>query len=421
MRLTPYRTVLRLPGMRMFMLVALISRIPGTMMGTALTLSVVIDRHRGYGAAGLVSASFTIGMAIGSPYLGRMIDRHGPRPVLLVTGVASLAYWTVAPALPFDALFVASLAAGALQVPIMGLVRQSLAVRVPEESRLQAFSLDSVAVEFSFMIGPALAVLLITQLGDAASTLRGVGVGAAVAAAIMYAYDPKVSSKDPADADADADGAAAGAAGSAAEQKPNWFAPGFLLILGVGLAACLVLAGTDVSIVATLRAHGQTAWAGAVIATWCAASMVGGFAHGAKRKPLSMLTLMLLLGATTIPAGLAHAWWLLGLALIPSGLACAPTLSAAINAVSKAVPESARGEAIGRSTAAFTLGNAMGAPLAGLVIDRSSPAFGFVAVGSVGAALALLAVGATALRRARPDRLLPGEPGRVALGAGPSA
>jgi MFS family permease len=414
MRLTPYRTVLRLPGMRMFMLVALIARIPGTMTGTALTLSVVIDRHRGYGAAGLVSASFTIGMALGSPYLGRMIDRRGPRPVLLATGLASLAYWTVAPALPFDALLAASLVAGALQVPIMGLVRQSLAVRVPEESRLQAFSLDSMAVEFSFMIGPALAVLLITQLGDAASTLRGVGLGVAGAAAIMYAYDPRVSSRDP------ADGGAAHSAGAPGAERPNWFAPSFLLILGVGLAACLVLAGTDVSIVATLRAHGQTAWAGAVIATWCAASMIGGFAHGAKRKPLSMPTLMLLLGATTIPAGLAHAWWLLGLALIPAGLACAPTLSAAVNAVSKAVPESARGEAIGRSTAAFTLGNAMGAPLAGFVIDHSSPAFGFVAVGAVGAALALLAAGATTLHRTRPDRLLPGERGRVALGGGPT-
>jgi MFS family permease len=413
MLLTPYRTVLRLPGMRMFMLVALIARIPGTMTGTALTLSVVLDRHRGYGAAGLVSASFTIGMALGSPYLGRMIDRRGPRPVLLITGLAALAYWLSAPALPFYALFPASLAAGALQVPIMGLIRQSLAARVPEDSRPQAFSLDSMMVEFSFMIGPALAVLLITQLGDATSTLRGVGLGVAVAAGIMYAYNPRVTSRSQ-------DGASS--VGSAdvlgTVQRPNWFSPGFLLILGVGLAACLVLAGTDVSIVATLRAHGQTEWAGMVIAVWCAASMVGGFAHGARTRPLGILTLMLLLGATTIPAGLAHAWWLLGLALIPAGLACAPTLSATINAVSKAVPESARGEAIGRSTAAFTLGNAVGAPLAGFVIDRSSPAFGFVAVGAVGAALAAAAIGARTLRRARPGRLFPGEAERVALSPG---
>src|ERR1700722_8828087 len=183
MRLTPYRTVLRLPGMRMFMLIALISRIPSTMAGVALTLSVVIDRHQGYATAGAVSAAFTVGIALGSPLLGRVIDRRGPRPVLLVTGLAAAAFWSSAPTLPLDALLLAGFAAGALQVPIMALVRQSLAARVPEEHRRQAFSLDSMAVEFSFMVGPALAVLLITQLGDATSTLRAVGLATAGAAA----------------------------------------------------------------------------------------------------------------------------------------------------------------------------------------------------------------------------------------------
>jgi MFS family permease len=426
MRFAPYRTVLRLPGMRTFMLIALVARIPGTMTGTVLTLSVVIDRHQGYGTAGLLSAAYTIGMTIGSPLLGRMVDRRGPRPVMVITGLAALAYWTCAPALPLDALLPVSLVAGALQVPIMALVRQSLAAKVPEESRRQAFSLDSMAVEFSFMIGPALAVLLITQLGDATSTLRIVGVSVAAAAAVMYTYNPRVTTKvsvaggvDGMESGGGVAGSVAGLGGGAAagQEKPNWLAPGFLLILAIGLATCLVLGGSDVSIVATLRSHGQTEWAGAVIATWCGASMVGGFAHGARAKPLSMLTLMFVLGAATIPAGLAHAWWLLALALIPAGLACAPTLSAAVNAVSSAVPESARGQAIGLSSGAFTLGNAMGAPLAGFVIDHSSPAFGFAAVGAVGAGAAVLAVGARAARgRVRAESRRPGDVERVALG-----
>ena len=79
MHLAPYRAVLRIPGMRLFMLVALIARIPSTAILTALTLSVVLDRHRGYGAAGLVGAAFTVGLAVGSPLLGRAVDRRGPR------------------------------------------------------------------------------------------------------------------------------------------------------------------------------------------------------------------------------------------------------------------------------------------------------------------------------------------------------
>jgi predicted MFS family arabinose efflux permease len=394
MRLTPYRAVLRIPGMRLFMLVALVARIPSTATGTALTLSVVLDRHRGYGAAGLVSAAFTVGLAVGSPLLGRAVDRRGPRPVLAVTGAAALAFWLSAPLLPFTALVLAAVGGGLLQVPVSSLVRQSLAAKVTEDQRRQAYSLDSMSVEVSFMVGPALAVLMITQLGNGVITLRAVGVALAVSAFVMFAYNPRTTAPD--------DAAPATAAGIGTERRrPNWFAPGFLVVLGVAAAACLVLAGTDVSIVATLRAHGQTQWAGLTVIAWCAASMVGGFVHGAVPRPLTMLTLMALLGACTIPVGVVHDWRLLSLALIPAGLACAPTVAATIDAVSRAVPESARGEAIGRHSAALTLGSAIGAPLAGAVIDRSSPALGFAAVGSIGAALALLAMGTKTVRRNR--------------------
>lgn len=392
MRLASYKNVLDLPGMRMFMLVALFARIPGTTPLMTLTLHIVLDRHQGYAEAGAVSAAFTIGLAVGSPLLGRAIDRRGCRPVLALTGAATLVFWTVAPDLSFPALLGAAVAGGALQVPIMGLIRQSLAARVPQEARRQAFSLDSMAVELSFMVGPALAVLLVTQLGSATAVMRGVGLALAGSAAVLYAYNPRTAHQG-ADADASSD----------AEPAVRWFAPAFLLILGVCAATCMVLAGTDVSIVATLRAHGQTPWAGAVIAIWCLASLIGGFVHGAMRRPLGMFTLMALLGLATIPAGIAHTWWLLALVLVPAGLACAPTIASTVEAVSHAVPESARGEAIGRHSAALTFGNAVGSPFVGMVIDRSAPAWGFAAVGAVGVALALAAMlGQSVLGSRRP-------------------
>lgn len=409
MRLAPYRSVLRLPGMRMFMLVGLVARIPVTMTSTVLTLSIVLDRHRGYGDAGLVTAAYTIGLTIGSPLLGKLVDRRGPRPVLVVTGAAALVFWFAAPALPFSALLGAAVLGGMLQVPIMALIRLTIAARVPQEHRRQAYSLDSMAVEVAFMVGPALVILVITQLGDAVSTMYAVGVCLAASAAVMVAYNPKVGAHGRPDADAvTADGADAGT--SAAPVRPNWLAPTFLLVLGVTGATTIVLGGTEVSIIATLRTHEQTQWAGLVIIAWCLSSLVGGFIHGAMPKPFNMLTLVALLGALTIPVGLAHSWWLLGLALIPTGMACAPTVASTVDAVTRAIPENARGEALGRHSAALTIGNAAGAPLAGLAIDRLGPAFGFASVGAVGAALALLAISGGTLRRVRHAR-------RPALGA----
>src|SRR6266480_1212512 len=54
MHLEPYRRVLALPGVRSLMIVAMVARIPPIAAGFALTLHVVLDLGRGYGAAGLV-------------------------------------------------------------------------------------------------------------------------------------------------------------------------------------------------------------------------------------------------------------------------------------------------------------------------------------------------------------------------------
>jgi MFS family permease len=400
MHLARYKSVLALPGMRTFMLVSLIARIPGTAWSTALTLSIVLDRHRSYAEAGAATAVFTVGLAVGAPLLGRAIDRRGPRPVLLLTGVVSLLFWNLVPVLPYPALLASAAFCGALQVPVMTLVRQSLAVRVPEPVRRQAFSLDSMGVEMAFMVGPALAVLAITQLGEATSTLRVLGVGLGLSAAVLYAYNPRMQDESAAP-DADAvpvtDGAHTSSPGKAA--KPSWLAPEFVLILAVCAACCVVLAATDVAIVAVLRGHGEIAWAGIVVITWCAASLVGGFVHGAMPRPLPMTVLLLLLGALSMAVGTAGVWWLLCLAVIPAGLACAPTIASTVDAVSRAVPAERRGQAMGLHAAALTAGNAIGAPLIGIVIDRSSPGLGMVAVGSLVCLTALAGIAVQAGRR----------------------
>jgi MFS family permease len=401
MHLARYKSVLGLPGMKTFMLVGLIARIPGTAWTTALTLSVVLDRRLSYAAAGAATAMFTVGLALGSPLLGRAIDRRGPRPVLLVTGVVSLLFWNLVPALPYSALLGCAVFCGALQVPVMTLVRQSLAQRVPESMRRQAYSLDSMAVELSFMVGPALAVLAVTSLGEATSTLRVVGFGIAGGAAVLYAYTARLEAAGAAES-------GEGAPPEPAEAKPRWLAPGFLLILAVCTSCCVILSATDVAVVAVLRAHGQIAWAGIVVIVWCAASLVGGFVHGALPRPVPMALLLLLLGALSAPVGLAANWWVLCLAVIPAGLACAPTIASTVDAVSRAVPPSRRGQAMGLHAAALTVGSAIGAPLIGVVIDGSGPAWGMAAIGLLGCAVAALALVVTErLRRASGPRVTP--------------
>ena len=69
-------------------------------------------------------------------------------------------------------------------------------------------------------------------------------------------------------------------------------------------------------------------------------------------------------------------WWLLVLALLPAGALCAPTVAASADPVSRLVPSSARGEAMGSHGSSLTVGLALGAPLAGAAIDRGGPGLG---------------------------------------------
>lgn len=378
MTLKPYRAALSLPGVRSLLLVSMLARIPLTATSVTITLYVVLVLDHGYAAAGLVAAALTVGGAIGAPLLGRLVDRRGLRPVLALTTVAEGVFWSSASSLPYPVLAVAALVAGLLALPIFSVVRQSIAALVPAEQRRPAYALDSMAVEFSFMIGPALAVLLSTAVSPRAAMLA-LAASMVLSGVMLFVLNPPTRAEHE-----------VVPTGSRPVPRREWLTPRLLGVLAVAAAGTLVLGGTDVAVVAVLREAGQVEWTGAVLAMWAIYSMAGGFAYGASSRPFSPALLVGLLGLCTIPVGLGGGqWWLLVLALLPAGALCAPSLAAAADTVSRLVPASVRGEAMGLHNSAITVGIALGAPLAGVVIDASTPAWGFVATGLLGAAVAL--------------------------------
>lgn len=392
MSLEPYRRVLALRGVRSLILLGLLARVPVTAVGITLTLHVVLDLHHGYGAAGLVGAASTVGGAVGAPVLGRLVDRRGMRVMLALTTIAEAAFWAVAPVMPYPALLVAALVGGLLTLPVFSVIRQSVAALVPEPQRRPAYALDSMSVELSYMAGPALAVLVVTSI-SARVAMYAVGAGIVLAGAALFALNPPTrgDEEEP--------------AGDAPVPRRQWLRPRLVAMLAAAAATTVVLGGTDVALVAALREAGEVSWTGVVIAAWCGYSLVGGFVFGAVRRPVSPLLLTALLGALTVPLGLAGGWAWLCLALLPAGLLCAPSLAASADAVSRLAPVGARGEAMGLYGSALTVGLAVGAPLAGTVIDATAPAWGFVVCGLVGCGVAVAALLVRRGRTGRPEEV----------------
>lgn len=376
--LEPYRRLFALPGVRPLVVVTLLARTPIAAGPIVLNLHVLQDLGQSYTWAALVTLAVTIGLAVGSPLLGRMVDAVGLRPVVVLTTVVEGLFWFASPWLGLTGLLATALFGGLFALPVHSISRQAMAALVPEERRRTAFSLDSMVVEGAFMAGPALGVVVVTSLSGRVAML-GVGACIVLAGIALFVFNPAMRGPE-----------------SVRDTGPrpprsSWLTARMVAVLAASTGAVLVLAGSDLAIIGVLRAADELPWTSAVIPIWCLASLIGGFIYGSLRRSYSSLVLMGLLGLCTIPVAFADRWWLIALMIIPAGLLCAPTIAATSEEVSKLAPESVRGEALGLHGSALTTGTALGAPLAGAAIDLFGPPWGFVAVGGAGLLSAIVA------------------------------
>jgi predicted MFS family arabinose efflux permease len=372
--------VIALPGVPRLLLFAILARVPQTASGVVLTLHVVTTLKLGYGAAGLVATAVTAGMAIGAPWRGRAVDRVGLRRALAPTVVVSVSAWALAPFATYPQLLVLAFVGGLFGLPIFSVVRQSLAVLAPPEQRRTAFSLDSIGTELSFMIGPAVGVVLATSVSTRVA-IEGVASASLVVGLALMALNPSTRS---------AASASRAAGESDGSSRSAWFDLRLVAVLGVAIGATVVLAGTDVAVVAHLREHGGVTLTGLVFVAWGVGSMIGGLVYGSAHRELSPFWLLLALGVLTVPVGLAPGPFTLMITILPAAALCAPVIAATVEGVSQLVPESARGEAMGWHGSALQIGSALGAPLAGVAMDTDGAWAGFAAAGAAGTVLAVL-------------------------------
>lgn len=385
MGFSTYAALLRLARVRRTLLLAWTIRVPMVAAYVAVTLHVVLDMHRSYAQAGLVDAVMAIAMAISGPWRGRLLDRVGLRRTLAPSLVVLTMCWCVAPWVGYWVLLAIMGLAGLFVLPTNSIVRQVLITAVEDVQRPAVLSVDSVAMEISFMAGPVVGVLLATWFGPAVGMLVCQLAGV-VGGLVLMLDDPPLRTDT---------------AEPAGGRMRDWMGPSVLGILLLAATATFLLNGEDLGVVAALRHMQHREWIGWVLAVWAGGSALGGTAYGALRRHPPAWTLMGTLALTTGGCALATQPVVFVVLLFLSGVFCAPTITATIDELATAVPLGARGEAMGWHSSALTVGGAVGGPLVGAAMDGAGWHAGFGLAGVVGVVGALAAAAAVVLLAAR--------------------
>lgn len=379
MSLEPYRRALASRRLRTALVLGALLRGPVFASGILLTVHTVTTLGMSYSMAGLLSAVATVAIAVSGPWRGRLLDRFGLRRVVVPSVAVAAVCWSIAPWVGYWALLGLALVAGLFVIPSFSIIRQAVIAAVPESERRTAISLDSAALELSFMVVPLVAVwaaahwstawvLFITQM---LGVLSGI---------VIWLVNPPLRSAEER------------AAAPHEVARRVWFRLPFLAVCLVALSATLVLSGSEIGVVAAMRDFDATPQIGVVLALWGLGSLLGGLLYGALHRSLPAHWLLGALALVTLPMALAGTpLGLAGLAFV-AGLFCAPTITATVDQASRLVPAEARGEAMGWHGSFLTAGGSLGAPLAGVAIDGFGVGGGFVAVAVVGLVLAVLAV-----------------------------
>lgn len=430
-----YVTVFRAPGVAWLLTTSLLARLPVAMANLAIILRIATATGS-YARAGGVTAAYVVGTGLTGPVLGRLADRLGRRPVLLVSavvnaaGLISLAFIPVRETL---VVLVVAAASGASLPPVAPAVRSLWPSLVSGELRSSLYAFDATMQEATFMAGPSLVAVLSTLSGPPAALIAcgAIGLGGTVALCLHPAISSPIRDDAPppelagppetvADATkpalshsagAGSSGTAgAGAAGTLAgvgtPARPGPAAgkrrrrhvagiPGLGTLVVIILLLLTAILVVEVTVVAFAgRAH-ESGQAGILLAVWATGSMVGGFAFGARTAHAGARVLAPLMAAAGVgflclaaAPGVSVLYGLLFLA----GMSIAPGFSCIYGLVGTLAPSTGSVEAFSWVGSGIQLGAAAGAAIGGVLVDTVGTHWSFVFAGVGAMATAAIAV-----------------------------
>jgi MFS family permease len=376
--LARYREVLATPGALAFAIPGVVGRMPIAMLSLALVILLAAVTGS-YGIAGAVSATAALAYAVMTPVAARLADRYGQarvlRPQVLVFAAATAALALCATdRAPVWALAVTAGLSRATMPSLGPMVRSRWSQLLASTALLDtAFSLEGIADELIFITGPVLAVALAAGFTP-------------VAGVLVAGLTGQRRTEPP-------------AAPVTRTHGPALRSPALRVLIAMTVCLGAVFVAVDLATIAFAARHGDKAAAGPLLGLYGLGSAIAGVWYGARYWRSSHASRLTAALAVTVlgvaPLAFMPGIWPMAAAITAAGLGISATLASSYRAAEMAVPAGQRTEAMSWLTTAAATGTALGAPLAGRLIDlRGAPA-GYLFAFAAG----LAAVAITLLRR----------------------
>lgn len=382
--LARYRDVLRAPGAMAFALPGVVGRMPMGMLSLALVMLVTAVTGS-YAIAGAVSAVGAVLYAAVTPRAARLADRYGQarvlRPQVAVFAAATVALAACAMGrAPVWALFVAGGLSRAT-MPSLGPVVRSRWSRVLGGSALldAAFSLEGIADELIFITGP----VLVVALAGGFHPVAGVLVTAVLSVAGVVGLTRQRHTEPP-------------AVPVTRAHAPVLRSPSLRVLAGMTIFLGALFVAVDLATIAFAQHHGDKAAAGPLLGLYGLGSAIAGVWYGTRRWRASLAS-RLTVGLTATALGIAPlafvpGIWLMAAAITAAGLGISTTLASSYRIAEMTVPAGQRTEAMSWLTTAAATGTALGAPLAGRLIDSYGAPAGYLFAFAAGLAAVAIAI-----------------------------
>lgn len=382
----PYREIFRARGAKGFAAAGFVARMPMAMAPIGI-VAMLSQTHGEYWLAGAVSATYALANALLAPQISRLIDRLGQsRIVIPATIVSVIAFAALMAAAHLDwpawTLFLSALlAATAPSIPALVRARWTEIFRDRPELTT-AFAFESAADELVYIAGASLSVglsvALFPEAGMLANTLfLAFGTAAFI---LQRSTEPKVRAVEH------------GAGGSAIRQRPVQIVTFALIFIGA------IFSVAEVGSVAITKELGQPGAASLVIGVYALGSFVVGLILGALGLTMPLQRQLAIavgvITVTAVPLLYADSVPLLAIAVFVSGVAISPTFITAFGLIERRVPEAMLTEGVTWVMTGIGIGMALGAFVAGWVVDTFGAQNGFwVSIISGAISLATVLIG----------------------------